>query len=234
MSDLAEGDGFTTLEDVFTSRDFGRNGSAAAAVAPIAKAAPRTRPGRLITNRVIAVASASAAVLSVVATLVANGGGQSLSPVISAQGPSHTPDFLTPVPGGSSGLGATGNTGAGAGGAGAGAAGAPAGGAAAGNGAAGAPSGTVVALGPGAGSASLTSFTVSHPAPAPAPTTTTTPPPVISSGPVGHTDNGVGNSGQNHGNGSSGSNGNGNGGTAVVISSVATPTTGNGNGHGKG
>jgi hypothetical protein len=222
MSDLAEGDGFTTLEDVFTSRDFGRNGSAAAAVAPIAKAAPRTRPGRLITNRVIAVASASAAVLSVVATLVANGGGQSLSPVISAQGPSHTPDFLTPVPGGSSG------------GAGAGAAGAPAGGAAAGNGAAGAPSGTVVALGPGAGSASLTSFTVSHPAPAPAPTTTTTPPPVISSGPVGHTDNGVGNSGQNHGNGSSGSNGNGNGGTAVVISSVATPTTGNGNGNGHG
>ena len=103
MSDWANGDGYTTLEDVFASRDFGRPLPEAAAAVPVARAAARPRPVHLVTNRAIAIISAGAAALSVVATLVVNGGGPALSPLVSAQhAPSNVPDFLTPVPGGAS------------------------------------------------------------------------------------------------------------------------------------
>ena len=150
MSNGVNGEGFTTLEDVFTSRDFGRPAGAAAA-APVAKAAPRAVRAHLLTNRAIAILSVGAAALSVVATLAANAGGPSLAPVVSAQhAPAPPPDSLTPVPGGAlGGLGTSGGggstTGSSNGGNGAtGPSAGTTGGSPAGNGAAGgAPSGTV-------------------------------------------------------------------------------------------
>ena len=238
MSDWANGEGYTTLEEVFASRDFGRPPPHAAAVVA-AKPAPRVVRARLFTNRAIATISAGAAALSVVATLVVNGGGPSLAPVISAQhAPSNVPDFLTPVPQNAGGQGAAGGSSSGGAATGS-SAGAPAaagttpatgGGSPAGGGGPSVGSGgtTVVALGPSPASASLASFTVSHPTPAPkgppAPDTTTAnpsaQPTLISSGPAvtgGH-DNGGGNGGQNNGNGNAKTNGASNhgGGTAVV------------------
>jgi hypothetical protein len=245
MSDWASGEGYTTLEDVFASRDFGRHPQAASPV-PAAKPAPRPGRAHLFTNRAIAVISAGAAGLSVVATLVVNGGGPALSPVISAQhAPSNVPDFLTPVPQGSVGQGATGGS-AGAGASGTSGGGPTAPGAAAGGGSsvgAGSSSGgsggtTVVALGPSPANASLASFTVSHPTqkvpPPPPPaqtTTTTTPPPPISAGGnvSGGRDNGKGNGGQNNGNGNANGVSN-NGGGSVVLSSVSSPVHGRGHG----
>src|SRR5215472_16098068 len=100
MSDWADGEGYTTLEEVFASRDFGRRLPAAGAVgataaATAARASARPRRAHLVTNRAIAVASAGAAALSVVATLVVNGGGPALATVISAEQhtPSNVPDF---------------------------------------------------------------------------------------------------------------------------------------------
>jgi hypothetical protein len=247
MSDWASGEGYTTLEDVFASRDFGRHPQAASSV-PAARPAPRAGRAHLFTNRAIAVISAGAAGLSVVATLVVNGGGPALSPVISAQrAPANVPDFLTPVPQGSVGQGAAGGSaGAGATGSSGGAATAP--GAVAGGGSsvgAGTTSGgsggtTVVALGPTPASASLASFTVSHPTqkppppppPAPSSTTTTTtqPPPISAGGNVsGGRDNGKGNGGQNNGNGAANGVAN-NGGGTVFVSAVSSPARGRGNG----
>jgi hypothetical protein len=244
VSDWASGEGFTTLEQVFTSRDFGRPAQAVTAV-PAAKPAPRAGRAYLFTNRALAVISASAAALSVVATLVVNGGGPALSPVISAQhAPSNVPDFLTPVPQGSAGQGGSG--GSAAAGATASPGGAPtapgttatAGGTSAGAGASGGGSAgtTVVALGPSPASASLASFTVSHPThtpPPPPPTTTTSQPPPISAGgaATGGGDNGKGNGGQNNGNGNAKGVSN-NGGGTVLVSNASSP--GHGKGKGKG